>query len=73
LLTDHRDQLELLAKGLLEYETLSGDEIRTVLRGEPVVRNRPDEPTSAGRGSVPSAGRNPRPDTGGGLNPQPAG
>ena len=73
ILTDNRDELERLAKGLLEYETLSGDEIRTVLRGEPVVRNRPDEPTSAGRGSVPSAGRNPRPDTGGGLNPQPAG
>ncbi|WP_431303099.1 ATP-dependent zinc metalloprotease FtsH [Sediminicoccus sp. BL-A-41-H5] len=73
ILTDNRDELERLAKGLLEYETLSGDEIRTVLRGEPVVRNRPDEPTSAGRGSVPSAGRNPRPDTGGGLNPQPVG
>jgi len=73
ILTDNRDELERLAKGLLEYETLSGDEIRTVLRGEPVVRNRPDEPISAGRGSVPSAGRNPRPDTGGGLNPQPVG
>ncbi len=73
ILTDNREELERLARGLLEYETLSGDEIRTVLRGEPVVRNRPDEPTSAGRGSVPSAGRNPRPDTGGGLNPQPAG
>ncbi len=73
ILTENREELERLAKGLLEYETLSGDEIRTVLRGEPVVRNRPDEPTSAGRGSVPSAGRNPRPDTGGGLNPQPVG
>ncbi|MDB5416399.1 MAG: cell division protein FtsH [Rubritepida sp.] len=73
LLTDNREELERLAKGLLEYETLSGDEIRTVLRGEPVVRNRPDEPTAAGRGSVPSSGRNPRPDTGGGLNPQPVG
>ncbi|MBS7810916.1 ATP-dependent zinc metalloprotease FtsH [Roseococcus sp. XZZS9] len=73
LLTENREELERLAKGLLEYETLSGDEIRTVLRGEPVVRNRPDEPASSGRGSVPSAGRTPRPDTGGGLNPQPAG
>ncbi len=73
ILTENREELERLAKGLLEYETLSGDEIRTVLRGEPVIRSRPDEPTSAGRGSVPSAGRNPRPDTGGGLNPQPVG
>jgi cell division protease FtsH len=73
ILTENREELERLAKGLLEYETLSGDEIRTVLRGEPVVRNRPDEPASTGRGSVPSSGRTPRPDTGGGLNPQPAG
>nr|WP_184383348.1 ATP-dependent zinc metalloprotease FtsH [Roseococcus suduntuyensis] len=75
ILTENREELERLAKGLLEYETLSGDEIRQVLRGEPVVRVRPDEPTSAGRGSVPSSGggRTPRPDTGGGLSPQPAG
>jgi cell division protease FtsH len=72
ILTENREELERLAKGLLEYETLSGDEIRQVLRGEPVVRTRPDEPASAGRGSVPSSGRNPRPDTGG-FSPQPAG
>ena len=73
VLTDHRDQLELLAKGLLEHETLSGDEIRQVIKGEPVIRNRPDEPVQSGRGSVPSSGgRNPRPDAGG-LSPQPVG
>ncbi|MCW8088507.1 ATP-dependent zinc metalloprotease FtsH [Roseococcus sp. MDT2-1-1] len=72
ILTENREELERLAKGLLEYETLSGDEIRQVLRGEPVVRNRPDEPASSGRGSVPSSGRNPRPDAGG-FSPQPAG
>ncbi|WP_353210227.1 ATP-dependent zinc metalloprotease FtsH [Rhodovarius sp.] len=73
ILTDNKHELEALAQGLLEYETLSGDEIRTVLRGEPVVRNRPDEPINQGRGSVPSSGRpNPRPDTGG-FAPQPSG
>ena len=73
ILTDNKHELEMLALGLLEYETLSGDEIRTVLRGEPVVRNRPDEPINQGRGSVPSSGRpNPRPDTGG-FAPQPSG
>jgi len=73
ILTDNKHELEMLAQGLLEYETLSGDEIRTVRRGEPVVRNRPDEPTNQGRGSVPSSGRpNPRPDTGG-FAPQPSG
>ncbi|WP_431282228.1 ATP-dependent zinc metalloprotease FtsH [Humitalea sp. 24SJ18S-53] len=67
------DELHAIAKGLLEHETLSGDEIRTVMRGEPVIRVRPDEPINQGRGSVPSSGRaNPRPNTGGpGLNPAP--
>jgi cell division protease FtsH len=57
ILSEHMDQLHLLANGLLEHETLSGDEIRQVIKGEPVVRNRPDEPVNQGRGSVPTAGR----------------
>ena len=74
ILLEHIDELHLLAKGLLEHETLSGDEIRQVIRGEPVVRSRPDEPVSSGRGSVPSSGRpNPRPEPdAGGLGPAPA-
>ena len=70
LLSENIDELHLLAKGLLEHETLSGDEIRQVIRGEPIIRNRPDEPVPQGRGSVPSSGRAPRPS--GGLNPGPA-
>ena len=74
ILSENIDELHLLAKGLLEHETLSGDEIRQVIRGEPVIRNRPDEPAPVGRGSVPSSGRaSPRPGTPpGGLNPAPA-
>ncbi|EHL97225.1 cell division protease FtsH [Acetobacteraceae bacterium AT-5844] len=65
------EELHALAKGLLEHETLSGDEIRQVIKGEPIVRNRPDEPVQSGRGSVPTSGRPqaPRPD--GGFNPSP--
>ncbi|GGC38320.1 ATP-dependent zinc metalloprotease FtsH [Siccirubricoccus deserti] len=71
LLSEHIDELHLLAKGLLEHETISGDEIRQIIRGEPIVRDRPDEPVPQGRGSVPSSGRTPRPNPGG-LNPAPA-
>nr|WP_256476596.1 ATP-dependent zinc metalloprotease FtsH [Siccirubricoccus soli] len=71
LLSENIDELHLLAKGLLEHETLSGDEIRQVIRGEPIIRNRPDEPVPQGRGSVPSSGRTPRPNPGG-FNPAPA-
>lgn len=69
ILIDHIDELHRLAQALLEYETLSGDEIRGLLRGEPIVRQDPDDtpatppaavpprPTAGRRPSVPSAGR----------------
>jgi cell division protease FtsH len=71
ILTDHLEDLHLIAKALLEYETLSNDEIGTVLRGEKVVR---DDTGGAGSGSdrrrrasVPTS-TNPAP---GGANPEP--
>jgi len=74
LLTERLEELHRLARGLLEYETLSGDEIRTVLRGEPVVRKVVDEPAAdARRASVPTASRPMVPPTGGlGPAPQPS-
>ncbi|HEX2887903.1 ATP-dependent zinc metalloprotease FtsH [Vineibacter terrae] len=50
VLTEHMDDLHALAKGLLEYETLSGDEVQTLLRGDKIVR---DETGGAG----PSSGK----------------
>jgi cell division protease FtsH len=41
ILTEHRDELEIIAQGLLEYETLSGKEVSALLRGEKI--NRPDD------------------------------
>jgi cell division protease FtsH len=56
ILTERRDDLEALAKGLLEYETLSGDEIQQVLRGEKITRKVVDEPMQDNRrSSVPTA------------------
>jgi cell division protease FtsH len=68
ILIDHIDDLHRISQALLEYETLSGDEIRGLLRGEPIVRRDPDDtpatppatpPRAAPgrRASVPSAGR----------------
>jgi len=58
LLTENVEELHRLARGLLEHETLSGDEIRTVLRGEPVIRKVVDEPApETRRASVPTGGR----------------
>ena len=41
ILTDKNDDLHRLAQGLLEYETLTGDQIRRVIAGEPL--NAPDD------------------------------
>jgi cell division protease FtsH len=38
ILTDHRDELEIIAQALLEYETLSGKEVSALLRGEKIKR-----------------------------------
>ncbi|GAB4386655.1 ATP-dependent zinc metalloprotease FtsH [Albidovulum sp.] len=35
ILRDHWDEMENLAKGLLEYETLTGEDMMRVIRGEP--------------------------------------
>jgi len=73
ILSENVEELHRIARGLLEYETLSGDEIRTVLRGEPVIRRVVDEPAAENRrASVPTAGRPAAPPAGGlGAAPQP--
>ena len=38
ILTDQAHELEAVAQALLEYETLSGEEIRKVIAGEPIER-----------------------------------
>ena len=73
ILTEHKNDLDTLAHGLLEYETLTGDEITALLKGIPPVRTPYEEPEpQRGPGpSVPAAGR---PRSGPGLvtpEPQP--
>lgn len=41
VLTEHVDQLHLLAGALLEYETLSGDEIKKLIAGDDIGRDDP--------------------------------
>ncbi len=75
ILTEKADDLETLAQGLLEYETLSGDEIKELLKGNkphrPTDEDMPpsDEPTA----SVPTAGKPSDSGFGGGIDPEPQG
>ncbi|OFX01545.1 MAG: cell division protein FtsH [Alphaproteobacteria bacterium RIFCSPHIGHO2_12_FULL_63_12] len=74
ILTDRNADWERLAQALLEFETLTGDEINALLRGEKIVRVDPaDQGDTPPPASVPSAGASPRPGPDTGLNPHPAG
>jgi cell division protease FtsH len=72
ILREHRDDLETIGKALLEYETLSGEEVDTLLRGEPIIRPEEEEPPEdAGRkASVPSSGKA-KEQPGGSFEPEP--
>ncbi len=67
ILTNNIDELHIIAKGLLEYETLTGDEIKDLLKGIKPSRdefsdgNSPNTPTP--NPSVPKAGESTAPQT----------
>ena len=71
------DYLERLAQGLLEYETLTGDEIKRVMNGEPPNADDDDDTASDSGGgasitAIPSAGKQkPAPDADPDMEPEP--
>jgi len=75
LVTGHRQELEAITQALMEYETISGEEINALIRGGKIVRKSDDEgPKDVGSSAVPSAGGRlrPRGEPGtGGMEPQP--
>ena len=55
ILTENDNELETLAKALIEYETLTGDEIKAVLSGEKIDKSaeKPTDPKKRTESSVP--------------------
>jgi len=74
IIEDNAEEFDRLAQGLLEYETLTGDEIKRVMRGEPPRKDDGDDGAVSDNSSVsaiPKATKKPKGD--GGMEPQPQG
>ncbi len=68
VLTEKRQDLDRLAEGLLEYETLTGEEIQKVIAGEKLERDVEPVDVKAGATSMPKSRRRRSP----GMKPQEA-
>ncbi len=74
LINGHLDQLHAIAQALLEYETLTGDELKVLMRGEEIERGDSGEESreSGAASAVPSTEeQKPERETPGGLTPEP--
>jgi cell division protease FtsH len=66
ILQENIQELHIVAKGLLEYETLSGDEIKDLIKGVKPTRDDFDNsptPTTTPKTSVPKTGGTAAPQT----------
>ena len=74
ILTERKDEWERLAQGLLEYETLTGEEIKRVMRGDP-PKGDEDEEDKSDKGNAASVTAipktKPKAKPAGGLEPEP--
>ena len=59
ILTAHLDELHVLAKALLEYETLSRDEVKDLLAGKPIRQGGDHSGPHKPRSSIPTTGAQP--------------
>ncbi|MDG1259762.1 MAG: ATP-dependent zinc metalloprotease FtsH [Paracoccaceae bacterium] len=76
ILTDKTEEWERLAQGLLEYETLTGDEIKRVMKGDPPQAGSDDDGSdSSGAGAsitaIPKTKPRIKPVDDSGLEPEP--
>ena len=77
ILEERREEWERLAQGLLEYETLTGDEIKRVMAGEPPHLDENDDHGAAAKEeetsvlAIPKTKPRKKPAGEGGLEPEP--
>jgi ATP-dependent metalloprotease FtsH len=56
IIRDNAEQFEAIAQALLEFETLTGDELRALMEGKRPTREDPNEPHQPRGTAVPTAG-----------------
>lgn len=73
ILTDYNDDLHKIANGLLEYETLTGEEIKDLISGIAPKRDDSDDVTPTRGSAIPKTGKKPSggQSGAGGMEPQP--
>jgi cell division protease FtsH len=62
LIEEHRDKVDMMAKALLEWETLDGDQVNDIMEGRPPRPPKPATPTSP-PSSAPGSTSSPAPTT----------
>ena len=78
ILIDHNEEFERLAQGLLEYETLTGDEITKVINGLPIDheddddKDAPDQGGKASLAVIPKTKKQKPPKGDPGMEPEPS-
>jgi len=77
IISENHEEFARLAEGLLEYETLTGEEIKRVMRGEPPQvdeddgGDKPDEGSASVTAIPKTKAKKPKPKGSGGLEPEP--
>jgi cell division protease FtsH len=71
ILEKQSKQLEILAQALLEFETLTGEEIKDLLEGKPIKREEPPKPREPKKSSLPILKKKGTSETLGPITPEP--
>jgi cell division protease FtsH len=73
ILLANKTQLEAITAALMEFETITGEECKMIMRGEKIARKMDDDSSNSATGSaVPSTRPRPRGEAPGGMEPQPS-
>ena len=71
IITENHDKFVAIAEALLEFETLTGEELRGIMNGHPPVRDAFDDTTPPRGSAVPTTKPRPKGEEPDGATPQP--